>query len=200
MAISAFATARRAEGVSARFISFSEELDEQSRRRIRSIRSGAGELHNLRPFSVSSAMSLPKSVGESGSVVAPRSASRALILGSARAAVHPSHLPEKRTSGHRRAAPRPSVGLPPGGVRSRKGCGKSKRGLLSLSASQNPNLGSCSTLQMRGNARFLELSNGRHCPPFAAEVSHRNPVVVARRSDLVRYGHRGAANSPSAQD
>jgi hypothetical protein len=38
-------------------------------------------------FSVSSAMSLPKSAGEPGSTVAPRSTSRALILGSARAAL-----------------------------------------------------------------------------------------------------------------
>src|SRR6516165_512918 len=38
-------------------------------------------------FSVSSAISLPKSAGEPGSSVAPRSASRALILGSARAAL-----------------------------------------------------------------------------------------------------------------
>src|SRR5438132_2658154 len=38
-------------------------------------------------FSVSSAMSLPKSAGESKSAVAPRSASRAFILGSARAAL-----------------------------------------------------------------------------------------------------------------
>src|SRR5215831_9662354 len=38
-------------------------------------------------FSVSSAMSLPKSTGEPGSAVAPHSASRAFILGSARAAL-----------------------------------------------------------------------------------------------------------------
>src|SRR5262249_48507103 len=38
-------------------------------------------------FSVSSAMSLPKSAGEPGSAVAPHSASRAFILGSARAAL-----------------------------------------------------------------------------------------------------------------
>src|SRR6516162_244230 len=38
-------------------------------------------------FSVSSAMSLPKSAGEPGSTVPPRSASRALILGSSRAAL-----------------------------------------------------------------------------------------------------------------
>src|SRR6266446_1660391 len=38
-------------------------------------------------FSVSSAMSLPKSAGEPGSTVPSRSASRALILGSARPAL-----------------------------------------------------------------------------------------------------------------
>src|SRR5262249_18710361 len=38
-------------------------------------------------FSVSSAMSLPKSATEPGSAVAPHSASRAFILGSARAAL-----------------------------------------------------------------------------------------------------------------
>jgi hypothetical protein len=38
-------------------------------------------------FSVSSAMSLPKSLGEPGSTVPPRSARRALILGSARPAL-----------------------------------------------------------------------------------------------------------------
>src|SRR5262245_38821835 len=38
-------------------------------------------------FSVSSAMSLPKSAGEPGSTAPPRSASRAFILGSARAAL-----------------------------------------------------------------------------------------------------------------
>src|SRR5262249_60081371 len=38
-------------------------------------------------FSVSSAMSLPKSVGEPGSTVPPESAIRALILGSVRAAL-----------------------------------------------------------------------------------------------------------------
>ena len=41
----------------------------------------------LAHFSVSSAISLPKSLGEPGSVVAPRSASRALNLGSARPAL-----------------------------------------------------------------------------------------------------------------
>src|SRR4029450_2858494 len=40
-------------------------------------------------FSVSSEMSLPKSAGEPGSGVAPRSASRAFILGSASAALIP---------------------------------------------------------------------------------------------------------------
>src|SRR6516164_1774940 len=38
-------------------------------------------------FSVSSAMSFPKPVGEPGSAVPPRSASRAFILGSTRAAL-----------------------------------------------------------------------------------------------------------------
>ena len=38
-------------------------------------------------FSVSSAMSFPKSAGETASAMPPRSASRALILGSARAAL-----------------------------------------------------------------------------------------------------------------
>src|SRR5262249_49582920 len=38
-------------------------------------------------FSISSAMNLPKSAGEPGSAVAPHSASRAFILGSARAAL-----------------------------------------------------------------------------------------------------------------
>src|SRR5258707_843889 len=38
-------------------------------------------------FSVSSAMNLPKSAGEPGNTVLPRSASRALILGSARPAL-----------------------------------------------------------------------------------------------------------------
>jgi hypothetical protein len=38
-------------------------------------------------FSVSSAMSFPKSAGEPGSGVPPRSTSRALIVGSARAAL-----------------------------------------------------------------------------------------------------------------
>jgi hypothetical protein len=41
----------------------------------------------LAHFSVSSAMSLPKSGGEPGSTVPPKSASRALIWGSARAAL-----------------------------------------------------------------------------------------------------------------
>ena len=40
----------------------------------------------LAHFSVSSAMSFPKSVGEPGSTVAPKSAKRALIMGSARPA------------------------------------------------------------------------------------------------------------------
>ena len=44
-------------------------------------------LITLPHFSVSSAMSLPKSAGESESAVAPKSASCALILGSARAAL-----------------------------------------------------------------------------------------------------------------
>src|SRR6516162_9519496 len=53
-----------------------------------SIRFHARELHltTLPHFSVSSAMSLPKSAGEPGSAVAPHSASRAFNLGSARAA------------------------------------------------------------------------------------------------------------------
>ena len=41
----------------------------------------------LSHFSVSSAMSLPKSAGEPGNGVLPRSASRPLILGSARPAL-----------------------------------------------------------------------------------------------------------------
>jgi hypothetical protein len=44
-------------------------------------------LITLAHFSVSSAISFSKSAGEPGSVVPPRSASRALILGSARAAL-----------------------------------------------------------------------------------------------------------------
>ena len=44
-------------------------------------------LITLPHFSVSSAMSLPKSAGEPASTVPPRSASRALILGSARPAL-----------------------------------------------------------------------------------------------------------------
>src|SRR5215475_932140 len=44
-------------------------------------------LTTLPHFSVSSAMSLPKSAGESASGALPRSASRILILGSARAAL-----------------------------------------------------------------------------------------------------------------
>src|SRR5947209_5547966 len=45
------------------------------------------DLITLAHFSVSPAMSLPKSAGEPGSTVPPRSASRAFILGSARAAL-----------------------------------------------------------------------------------------------------------------
>src|SRR5262245_6160075 len=45
------------------------------------------DLITLPHFSVSSAMSLPKSAGVPGSTVAPKSASRALILGSARPAL-----------------------------------------------------------------------------------------------------------------
>ena len=45
------------------------------------------DLTTLPHFSVSSAMSLPKSAGEPASAVPPRSASRALILGSARPAL-----------------------------------------------------------------------------------------------------------------
>src|SRR5262245_38957091 len=44
-------------------------------------------LITLPHFSVSSAMSLPKSAGESASTSPPKSASRAFILGSARAAL-----------------------------------------------------------------------------------------------------------------
>src|SRR5262249_39200045 len=44
-------------------------------------------LTTLPHFSVSSAMSLPKSAGEPASAVPPRSASRAFMLGSARAAL-----------------------------------------------------------------------------------------------------------------
>src|SRR5262245_4574945 len=44
-------------------------------------------LITLAHFSVSSAMSLPKSAGEPGSTAPPRSASRTLIMGSARAAL-----------------------------------------------------------------------------------------------------------------
>src|SRR5262245_3800257 len=44
-------------------------------------------LITLAHFSVSSAMSFPKSAGEPGSTVPPRSARRALILGSSRAAL-----------------------------------------------------------------------------------------------------------------
>jgi tripartite-type tricarboxylate transporter receptor subunit TctC len=48
---------------------------------------GAPKNTTLPHFSVSSAISFPKSAGEPGSVMPPRSASRALILGSARAAL-----------------------------------------------------------------------------------------------------------------
>src|SRR6516162_606690 len=44
-------------------------------------------LTTLRHLSVSSAMNFPKSAGEPASAVPPRSASRAFILGSARAAL-----------------------------------------------------------------------------------------------------------------
>jgi hypothetical protein len=52
-----------------------------------SLRLDAGGLITLPHFSVSSAMSLPKSADDPGSGVPPRSARRALILGSARAAL-----------------------------------------------------------------------------------------------------------------
>src|SRR6516225_4094102 len=45
------------------------------------------DLDHLAHFSISSAMSLPKSAGETTSGVPPKSASRALILGSARPAL-----------------------------------------------------------------------------------------------------------------
>src|SRR5262252_2354995 len=47
---------------------------------------GPENLTTLAHFSVSSAMSFPKSAGEPGSTVAPKSAKRALIMGSARPA------------------------------------------------------------------------------------------------------------------
>src|SRR5262249_19301639 len=45
------------------------------------------KLMTLPPFSISLAMSLPKSAGEPASTVPPRSASRALVFGSARPAL-----------------------------------------------------------------------------------------------------------------
>src|SRR3954468_22090979 len=53
----------------------------------RLIRLDAGELDHLAHFSVSSAMSLPKSAGDLASGVPPMSATRGLILGSARPAL-----------------------------------------------------------------------------------------------------------------
>src|SRR6516162_4411748 len=47
---------------------------------------GLSQNHQNQPFSVSSAISLPNSAGEPGSTLAPKSAKRALIRGSARPA------------------------------------------------------------------------------------------------------------------
>jgi hypothetical protein len=61
-----------------------------------SLRLDAANLTTLPQFSISSAMSFPKSAGEPKSGVPPRSASLALILGSAMAAL--SELFQKYTS------------------------------------------------------------------------------------------------------
>src|SRR5215469_8074508 len=58
-------------------------------------------------FSVSSAMSLPKSPGELGSAVEPNSASRASVLGSARAALIPWLSLSTISMGVLRGAPMP---------------------------------------------------------------------------------------------
>src|SRR6516225_8550835 len=52
-----------------------------------SVRFDAHGLHHLAHFSISSAMSLPKSAGEPGSGVLPKLASREFIFGSAKAAL-----------------------------------------------------------------------------------------------------------------
>src|SRR6516162_4193964 len=57
------------------------------RDRVGSLRLDAGGLDHFRPLLGSAAMCLPKSVGEPPNGVAPRSASRACILGSDRAAL-----------------------------------------------------------------------------------------------------------------
>src|SRR5215470_7257575 len=64
-------------------------------------------LTTLAHFSVSSAMSLPNSAGESASPTSPRSASRALILGSASAALISLLSLSMISSGVSRGAPTP---------------------------------------------------------------------------------------------
>src|SRR5499427_7854266 len=62
-------------------------------------------------FSVSSEMSLPKSTGEPGRAVAPSSASRVLILGSARPALTSLLSVSMISSGVPLAAPKPVIPL-----------------------------------------------------------------------------------------
>src|SRR5262249_17040778 len=69
-------------------------------------------LITLAHFSVSSAMNLPKSAGEPASTVPPRSASRALILGSARAALIPLLSSSTISFGVAFGAPTPNQKLP----------------------------------------------------------------------------------------
>ena len=70
------------------------------------------DLITLAHFSVSSAMNLPKSAGEPASTVPPRSASRALILGSARAALIPLLSLSTISTGVAFGAPTPNQKLP----------------------------------------------------------------------------------------
>ena len=68
-------------------------------------------LITLPHFSVSSAMSLPKSAGEPASTVPPRSASRAFILGSARPALISLLSLSMISAGVSFGAPRPNQAL-----------------------------------------------------------------------------------------
>src|SRR5712671_1682736 len=68
-------------------------------------------LTTLLHFSVSAAMSLPKSAGEPGSTVAPRSASLAFILASARAALISLFSLAMITEAVFLGAPRPNTAL-----------------------------------------------------------------------------------------
>src|SRR5262249_49912079 len=133
-------------------------------------------------FSVSSAMSLPKSAGEPGTTSAPSSANRALILGSASAALISSFSLPIISTGVFRGAPTPyhEVASKPGT--------KSLRAGMSASPSQRVAL---VTARGRSSNVFHRRRHGRehHLHLTAEQVGERRCRPTIRYAKHIDASH-----------